>query len=148
MTVKLAWYYPDQVAIMQLIGETSATEFMQASEILYDWYDNSPTERIHLIVDDTYLTKLPNLAGLTKVKIHPKRGTIIIVAIPNKLMEFLANVAVQISKAKVLFVDTLPEADVTMKKIAQGLVQLPAPTDIVWLEEITDNNFETLSSDH
>ena len=39
MTVKLAWYYPDQVAIMQLIGETSATEFMQASEILYDTSD-------------------------------------------------------------------------------------------------------------
>lgn len=144
MTVKLGWYQQDQVAVMQLIGETKQAELLRASEILYDWYEDCPNDKIHLLVDETHLTQLPNLAGLTNVKMHPKRGWVIVVAVPNQILKFLASVAIQISQMEVKFVDTFAEANTLLKRVDPRLSHLPQPNEIIWLDEINDYSTSSL----
>lgn len=134
--ISLAWYQRPNLVIMKMTGKPTDLEVVQATEILYEWFDKAETDLVHLIVDQRELEQLPSIKALTQSRVSPRRGWIILLSPPNKALSFASSVASQVLQMKVKFVHTMPEAIQILQKFVANLADLQEVPEIAWEEQL------------
>ncbi len=124
------WYIKNRVVLVTLSEIVSVNELIELNQRLVSDYLDHALDKVHLIVDGSDVTKLPNdLYGITKASkpltSHPNMGSSIYVQFLNSILGFLANVATQIVGQPYKMVNSLEEADKVLDNL--GIVVNSSP---------------------
>ncbi len=138
MTICYGWIVDQQIILTCMEGVVPAHRFKQWADELNPFYDQTPHDKLHLIVDGKGLRQLPSIKEMLDIPIHEKRGWIVIVGLPNKLLLFLASLVVQLTHTDLKFASTLDEAYLILQHVDQNLPEAISPP-IQWIQVIPES---------
>ncbi|MEM9953325.1 MAG: hypothetical protein AAF846_17090 [Chloroflexota bacterium] len=126
------WLIQDQVIYYRIIGEVSSDDIYPVDAYMNARMDESPADKVHLVIDSTLMTVLPNVPTTMRLTYlrHPKLGTVVTNE-RSPVESFIFNTIGKVFKLSYRFVknwddalrflrendDTLPPMDVLHQRL-------------------------------
>ncbi|MEO1288971.1 MAG: hypothetical protein AAFV93_14495 [Chloroflexota bacterium] len=125
---QIEWYVANKVVLVTLSGDVTVKELTELNKIIVDDYLTGTSNKVHLVINGTDITKLPNdLFGITKASKplmdSPNIGSSIYVNFLNSILGFLANAATQIVGQPYKMVKSMDEADAVLGNLGVAVVR-------------------------
>jgi len=101
---------------------------------------------VHVIIDNSKLTKLPTLSTMAKAESTSNAGWLILVALPSKVTGFLITTTAQLLRVNVKTTATVDEAKKVLLRLDSNLTEAALNQAIAWLETVPADAQMTVSS--
>jgi hypothetical protein len=127
MPITAEWYLPGRVILSQNIGDVTVDDMMQVDQPLVDLIEAGEAPLVHVIVDCSEMGQAPRRVKTfteTQWPKHDGLGWTIVVALNNRLLEFVAGTAARVLRMRVRFVRTLAEARAFLNDVDSTLPDL------------------------
>lgn len=129
------WLIKDHVVYVHNVGDLTGDDFravdVQIRDYLSTTYDVNPQKKIHVLVDNSDLTKLPRLKELEGGRIlkylkEKNVGTTIVMGYKsNPFLRVLSPLLTSVMGANLSMTDTLDDAIAELKKIDKSIINFP-----------------------
>lgn len=127
MPYSVAWFRPNHVIQLQLIGSVTLDEAKQINAELVALLDQAESP-IHMIADATTLESFPkNILQIKNTQAylqHPQLGWILFVSKPNPLIRFFATTVAQVIGTRLRMVETISECVAILDKISSNMNEI------------------------
>ena len=129
MAYQVGWYIEGQVIYLEIWGEQTVEELVEANTTMIEKLDSVDKRLIHILINDEKLEKIP--VSLTKLQTiltyskHSNLGWAVLYGNKQSLMknvqDFLMAMLAKIARARYIRVKTFDEAIDHLRKVDQTL---------------------------
>jgi len=122
MPFKTFWYTKNQVVFTEIVGDFTFEEMVCLNEEYAETYFTGYNKQIHLIADlrgmSNYPKNLVQIRDITRqTALQRELGWIILIGTGNALLKFLSATVFQLLHVKCKIVQTIEDAEKTLKRI-------------------------------
>lgn len=129
------WLVEDQVIYVHNVGDLTADDFREVDRQiisrLRSTFEKDPSQKVHVFVDNTDLTKLPKLSELEGGRIlkylkENNTGTTIVIGYKsNPFLKVLSPFLTHVMGASLSMTDTLENGIIELRRLDQSITDLP-----------------------
>ncbi len=139
MSCRAAWYIEKQVLHLHFWGDLGPQDYEDYFRLCYNAYDESDAAQVHVLVDASHITNLPNLIDVQRSlpqSSHPRAGwTVTVKDGPiNVMARFVTTMVGKALNVHFRHFDTLDEALEFLRHIAPDLAWNQARQDVLKLD--------------
>ena len=127
MPITADWYLEGRVILSRNIGDVTVDDMMSVDQPIVDLIEQRAATLAHIIVDCSEMTHAPRRVKTFTETHWPKHdglGWTVVVALENRLLEFVAGTAAKVLRMRVRFVRTMAEATTFLNYVDANLPDL------------------------
>lgn len=119
MPYEISWYDPSKIVVLKGTSTISAEDLAEADARVNAFLTSSSGDRVHVIIDDANVERMPGVATTLKLKAleHPKMGWTVLVGQNDKVNRMMYTITCHLRGLPLYFADSFEEAVTFLGKV-------------------------------